>query len=89
MRHNGSEKYYPVLWWKWVYLTKRPISDNVSETLIHARKRRCFYKSIVFRHMTDIALTPAEMDLTLKKLGLIPKKIGVKGSMTPKFQSLN
>ena len=39
--------------------------------------------------MTDVALTPAEMDLTLKKLGLTPQKIWVKGSMTPKFQSLN
>ena len=39
--------------------------------------------------MTDIVLTPAEIDLTLKKLGLTPQKIGVKGSMTPKFQSLN
>ena len=40
--------------------------------------------------MTYVALTPAEIDLTLKKLSLTPpKKIGVKGSMTPKFQSLN
>ena len=26
--------------------------------------------------MTDVALTPAEMDLTLKKLGLTPKNWG-------------
>ena len=29
------------------------------------------------------------MDLTLKKFGFDPKKTGVKGTMTPKFQSLN
>ena len=39
--------------------------------------------------MTEVALNPAEMDLTLKKLGLTPKKLGSRGSMTPKFQSLN
>ena len=26
--------------------------------------------------VTDVAFTPAEMDLTLKKLGLTPKKLG-------------
>ena len=39
--------------------------------------------------MTDVTLTLAEMDLTLKKIGFDPKKIGVKGSMTSKFHSLN
>ena len=50
---------------------------------------RCFYKTIVFRLMTDVALTPCWNGLDTYKIGFDPQKIGVKGSMTPKFQSLN
>ena len=39
--------------------------------------------------MTDLALTPTEMDLTLKKLGLTPQIHWGQGVNDPKFQSLN
>ena len=50
---------------------------------------RCFYKTIVFRLMNDVALIPCWNGLDSEKIEFDPQKIGVKGSMTPKFQSLN
>ena len=38
--------------------------------------------------MNNVALTPAEIDLTLQKLDLTPKNWG-QGFNDPKFQSLN
>ena len=37
--------------------------------------------------MTEVALTPAQMDMTFKKLVLTPKNLGQ--GITPKFQSRN